>query len=141
MKIMALDVGRSRIGVALSDPDQVLALPHSTLERTSSNQDITTLLDMAIDNHVQEIVVGLPLSLSGSIGPQAREVNYFVRDLSSVADVPITTLDERYSTVEAERLLRQTGKSPSENRSDVDSIAATIILQTYLDSKKFTLGE
>ena len=138
---MALDVGRSRIGVALSDPDQVLALPHSTLERTSSNQDITTLLDMAIDNHVQEIVVGLPLSLSGSIGPQAREVNYFVRDLSSVADVPITTLDERYSTVEAERLLRQTGKSPSENRSDVDSIAATIILQTYLDSKKFTLGE
>ena len=133
---MALDVGRSRIGVAFSDPDQTLALPHAAIDRSSEPEDITAVLDLARESRVEEIVVGLPLSLSGEAGPQAREVNRFARSLSARAEVPVTTLDERYSTVQAERLMREAGQQPSRNRSDVDAMAAAIILQSYLDSRR-----
>lgn len=136
MKIMALDVGRSRIGVAFSDPDQTLALPHAAIDRASETDAVTAVLDLAEENGVQEIVVGLPLSLSGEAGPQAREVTGFARSLSARAEVPVTTMDERYSTVEAERLIRQAGQQPSRNRAGVDAMAAAIILQSYLDSRR-----
>lgn len=136
MKIMALDVGRSRIGVAFSDPDQTLAFPHAAIDRASEPEDIAAVLDLAQESDVQDIVVGLPLSLSGEAGPQAREVTRFARSLSARAEVPVTTLDERYSTVQAERLMRQAGQQPSRNRPDVDAMAAAIILQSYLDSRR-----
>ena len=133
---MALDVGRSRIGVAFSDPDQTLAFPHAAIDRASEPEDIAAVLDLAQESDVQDIVVGLPLSLSGEAGPQAREVTRFARSLSARAEVPVTTLDERYSTVQAERLMRQAGQQPSRNRPDVDAMAAAIILQSYLDSRR-----
>ena len=136
MKIMALDVGRSRIGVAFSDPDQTLAFPHAAIGRASEPEDVAAVLDLARENRVQEIVVGLPLSLSGEMGPQAREVTGFAKSLSARAEVPVTTLDERYSTVEAERLLREAGQQPSRNRSEVDAMAAAIILQSFLDARR-----
>ena len=136
MKIIALDVGRSRIGVALSDPDHLLALPLTTIERTAEPEDIAAILDLVDENEADEIVVGMPLSLSGQVGPQAREVVAFVKSLSAAADVPVVTLDERYSTVEAERLLREAGHKPSKSRARVDAVAATVVLQSYLDSRR-----
>ena len=135
---MALDVGRKRIGVALSDPSGLLAYPLTTIERSSQSVDIDSVLSLAAEHDAEEIVVGLPLSLSGEEGPQARQVARFIEGLTDRAVVGVRALDERYSTVEAERLMRQAGEQPSRDRARVDAVAATVILQAYLDSKKAT---
>ena len=136
MRVLALDVGEKRIGVALSDPDGILASPHSTITSTSEADDIDAVLRLAVGNGAEEIVVGLPVSLSGKIGPQARVVRRFAEILSGRASVPVTTVDERYSTVEAERLIREAGGQPSRDRGSVDAAAAAVVLQSYLDSRK-----
>ncbi len=134
MRVMALDLGRKRIGVALSDPTGALASPHSTLDSTSQDGDIEAVLRMVSENDVGLVVVGLPLSLSGGMGPQAREASGFARALAQRAGVPVRVLDERLSTVQAERLLREAGVKPSRERARVDAAAAAVILQSYLDS-------
>lgn len=134
MRVLALDVGQARIGVALSDPEGLLAFPLSTIGRTAESEDIDAVLRLVAENEVGVILVGLPLSLSGREGPQARRVAQFTKVLSARADVPVKTLDERYSTVEAERLIREAGSQPSKARSRVDAVAAAVILQSYLDS-------
>ena len=134
MRVLALDVGDKRIGIALSDPTRLLASPLTTITRRSEPEDIDSVLRLAKENTVEEIVVGLPLSLSGRAGPQARKVTGFTKRLSERAAVPVKSVDERYSTAQAERLLRQAGAKPSEDRARVDAAAAAVILQSYLDS-------
>ena len=136
MRVLALDVGEKRIGVALSDPTGLLASPLTTISSTSESRDIDAVLRLAVEHEVEEIIVGLPLSLSGRLGPQAKQVARFVGSLSKRADVEVKTLDERYSTAEAERLLRQAGVEPSRERARVDAAAAAVVLQAYLDSKR-----
>ena len=133
---MALDVGQKRIGVALSDPTGVLASPLTTIQRRSDSGDIGSVLSLAAEHAVEEVVVGLPLLLTGLPGEQARRVARFTRSLAARAPVPVKTLDERYTTVEAERLLRQAGVKPSRNRARVDAVAAAVILQAYLESRR-----
>ena len=132
---MALDVGERRIGVALSDPTGLIASVLTTVTRTSEAEDIKTVLRLAAENGVGEIVVGLPLSLSGGMGPQARLVSGFTETLSRKVSVEVKSLDERYSSVEAERLLREGGIQPSRDRARVDAVAAAVVLQSYLDSR------
>ena len=136
MRVLALDVGGRRFGVAIGDVETGLAVPLTAFQRASEPQDIEAVRRLVDENDVQEIVVGLPLSLSGRMGPQAQEVSCFVEALRERVCVQVRTVDERYSTVEAERRLTEAGVKASRDRPRLDSAAATIILQSYLDSRR-----
>ena len=131
MRALGLDVGDARIGLALSDPTGMLASPFGFVERGPS--DIEEIVALAADNDVVEIVVGLPLSMSGDSGTQAGKVRAFIRDLRSQTDLPIKTVDERLSTVQAQGMLHQSGRRRRRDRGHLDAAAAAVILQTYLD--------
>ncbi len=131
--VLALDVGDRRIGVAACDPTGTLASPVTTIERSHEVSDIAAVLALASERGAAEIVVGMPLSMSGARGRQARKVEAFTRALASAAPVPVNVIDERLSSAQAERLMREAGRRPSVNRALVDAAAATVILQAYLD--------
>ena len=134
MKVMALDVGEKRIGVAVSDATGLLASPVTAIESEDEPERLEAVLALAAEHEVGEIVVGLPLSLSGRTGPQARQVLRFTSVLAARTAVPVTTVDERYSTVEAQRLLRDAGVEVSRDKGRLDAAAAAVVLQSYLDS-------
>lgn len=138
MRVLALDVGDRRIGLAVSDTMGLIASPLEAIVRTSQEEDVGQVLAVARENDVVEIVVGMPLTLSGEVGSQAKRVNSFRGDLKRRAGVKVRSVDERYSTVEAERLMREAGAKPSRDRAKVDSAAAAVILQSYLDSRRST---
>ena len=136
MRILALDIGERRIGVALSDPGGLLATPLTAIHRRRQAEDIDEVLRLVDEHDAERIVVGLPLELSGRRGTQAGRVSAFVRAMAERTQVPVDTVDERYSTVQAQRQLRESGVKPSRNRARVDAAAAAIILQSYLDSQR-----
>ena len=129
-------MGQRRIGLALSDATGSLATPLGYILRTKLNHDIEKVLGHALEWEAGEIIVGMPFSLNGQIGPQARKVHGFVRRLQQRTDLPVTTVDERFSTAEAERMMRQAGRKPSRHKGEVDAAAAAVILQEYLDKQK-----
>lgn len=134
MRILALDVGGRRIGCAISDPEGRMAFPSTTLHRHSLPEDVQAVLDLARRLQAQAILVGLPVSLSGGMGPQAEEVMAFVEMLRQASPLPVETWDERLTTLEAERLLREAGHKPSREKARRDAAAATVLLQSYLDA-------
>ena len=132
MRSLALDVGEKGIGLAMSDADGLMAHPRGALVRKGEEKDIEAILDMIRAEGVERVVVGLPRSLNGSLGPQARTILAFVEALKGKAPVPVEVWDEKLSTAEAQRLLLEAGhRRPSKAR--LDAAAATIILQGYLD--------
>jgi putative Holliday junction resolvase len=139
MRFMGLDVGDKRIGVALSDESALIASPRETLERRGNQKDIAHLLELARREEVSEILVGMPLKLDGSTGPQADKVSRFVEALRAASPIPITTWDERLSTVGAERAMIEADVSRAKRRGAVDRVAAALILQSYLDAKRADL--
>ncbi|HAZ31277.1 MAG TPA: Holliday junction resolvase RuvX [Dehalococcoidia bacterium] len=136
MRILGLDVGDRRIGVAMSDPMGILASALTVIEREGDGTDVESILDMIKENEVGCIVVGLPRSMDGSIGKQAAKTNAFVEDLAELTDVPIKMWDERLSTVIAEGLLKDAGKDRRQMKKRRDAAAAAVILQWYLDSTR-----
>jgi putative holliday junction resolvase len=131
--ILALDFGRARIGVAISDDLQLLAHPLETIptkERPESR--IARIVD---DKHVDHIVAGVPRQMNGQIGTAATEVLQFVEKLRAILPCPVVTWDERLTTVAAHRALRDAGKKTRHTRGYVDQVAAQMILQSYLDSR------
>ena len=136
MRILALDIGERRIGVALSDPSGLLATPLTTIHRRHHTADVDEVLRLVDEHDAERVVVGLPLELSGRRGTQAGRVSAFVRAMAERTQVPVETVDERYSTVQAQRQLRESGVKPSRDRARVDAAAAAIILQSYLDSQR-----
>jgi putative Holliday junction resolvase len=132
--MLALDVGDRRIGVAMSDPIGILASPLTTIQRRSEDEDVQSVLDLVAEHDVGEIVIGLPLTLSGERGTQARRAGRFKNALAARTAVTLNDQDERYSTVQAERLMRESGVEPSRERGRVDAAAAAVILQAYLDA-------
>ncbi len=130
---VGVDVGERRIGLARSDALGLLASPAGTLRRTVHSADIESILHFASESGALEIVVGMPISMSGDEGPQARRTAEFARSLAAQSHVPVRLQDERLSTVEAEAKLRAAGRRPSMDREAVDSAAAAVILQRYLD--------
>lgn len=128
--VLALDIGDVRIGVALSDQERRIAVPLTTLSAAESwTSQVAALV---VDNDAVLVVVGLPYSMSGERGPRADVVQSAVDDLASVLDVPITTHDERLSTVEAHRRLLEAGIRGRRQREVVDSMAAAVILEAFL---------
>jgi putative Holliday junction resolvase len=135
MRILALDVGDRRIGVSMSDPEQIIASPLTVIERDENSSAIDAIIDLVDQYDVKRIVVGLPYSLDGSVGRQAEKVKDFVDKLSQKVNTRIDFWDERLSTVAAERLLSESGDKKAK-RLRRDDAAAAFILQGYLDSLK-----
>jgi putative Holliday junction resolvase len=136
MRILGLDVGDSRIGVAISDPVEIIATPLTVITRDNDSATIDTIVRLVDQYDVKQIVIGLPYSLDGSLGLQANKVKDFVDKLSQSTGVSIELRDERLSTVAAERLLRGAGNKRAKEKSRLDAAAAAFILQGYLDSLK-----
>jgi putative Holliday junction resolvase len=141
MRIMGLDIGDKRIGVALCDPDEILASPHSTIVRKTDEQAIQSIIDIALQNNVKCIVAGVPYSMDGSIGKQAAEVITFIEKISQSIEIPVEMQDERLSTVAAENLLKEAGRRRNKLKDRRDSAAAAYILQGYLDKQRFTIHD
>ena len=136
MRLLSLDVGDRRIGIALSDPLGITATPLPAVDRKRVRDASAAVLSLAREHEVEGIVVGFPLTLSGEAAHQAAKVRDFVRILESQTELPVVAVDERFSTQEAERLLRSTGRRPrSRDKGAVDSAAAAVILQTYLNAQ------
>ena len=131
--ILALDFGRARIGVAISDDLQLLAHPLVTIPTKDRPESrIARIVD---DKHVDHIVAGIPRQMNGQIGTAAIEVLQFVEKLRAILSCPVVTWDERLTTVAAQRALRDAGKKTRHTRGYVDQVAAQMILQSYLDSR------
>ena len=137
-KLMALDLGERRIGLAVSGPGG-LALPAGHIVRTKLAQDVQQVIASAQERQAQGIVVGIPYTLDGETGPSAKLARGFIRALRRAigADEPLSIheMDERFTSVEAEGLLRESGVQPSRERASVDEVAAVLILQRFLVSQ------
>ena len=114
----------------------MLALPAGHLDRGKLRHNIGRILDLARQREVEGIVVGVPYTLSGELGHQAKRVQGFIRALEKHTDLPVHTVDERFTSFEAEGLLREAGRQPSRQRGVVDAAAATLILQRFLDQSR-----
>jgi putative holliday junction resolvase len=136
-RVLGVDLGSKRIGLALSDPGRIVASPHDVLQRgRDRTEDHRAIVAIARDADVTTIVVGLPLSLSGAYGPAARAVREEVEELRSSAGAGLEVLlhDERLTTVTAEAALRQGRLRRDERRHIVDKVAAAVMLQAWLES-------
>jgi putative holliday junction resolvase len=136
MRIMALDVGNRRTGVALSDPTGTLAQGITVVQHRSREADASALATIAHENEVVEIVVGLPLLLSGKPGEQARGARRLGSELRKVSGLPVTYWDERLTTAAAHRLMHEAGIPGRRQAERIDAAAAELILQNYLDWRK-----
>ena len=138
MRVLALDVGERRVGIAISDPTGTVARPLQTLVRGSREEDWVTIAALVAEHDVGLVVVGQPLSLDGTEGPQARQVARYADALAARLPIPIVPWDERFTTVTADEIIRQIHKGKKRRahaKSEVDAIAAAVILQSYLDSQ------
>lgn len=132
MRILGLDVGQKRIGIALSDPLGWTAQGHSVLQRNLQD-DMARLKTLCQENEVDLIVVGWPLNMNGTEGPKALEIQQFARELKQFTGLPVELWDERLTTVTAEKVLIQADVSRRKRKQVIDKMAATFILQSYLD--------
>ncbi len=137
-RILAIDWGERRVGVALSDESRIIASPHSVFKRSHQlKADLGKIQDLVVRNEVGVIVVGVPILFDGSIGPAASKVLEVVEQLSRYVDIPVTTWDERLSTAEAEKALIGGDVSRKKRKGLIDQVAASLFLQTFLDSGKW----
>jgi putative holliday junction resolvase len=134
LRIIALDIGEARTGVAVSDPDGRVATPLTVLATPEILADPAVLARIVEDYEARVLVVGLPLTLAGEEGPQARRVRSIAERLARGLRVDVEFFDERLSSAEAERVLASAGATGGERRAAVDKLAAAIVLQTYLDA-------
>ncbi|MGH9540805.1 MAG: Holliday junction resolvase RuvX [Terriglobales bacterium] len=135
-RVIALDVGEKRIGMAVSDPLGITAQGLETLERRNRSDDLARLVALARQYEIRAWLVGLPLHLSGNEGRQAEKIREFAARLQKVTQLPVEFQDERLTTVEATRVLRQAALSRAKNRRAVDRLAAVVLLQSYLDRQR-----
>lgn len=131
-RIMGLDVGERRIGVALSDPQGILATPLDIID-AAEPQALDTIRNLISQYNVQRLVVGMPRSLSGDLGPQAQATLGFIERLKSRISIPVDTWDERLSTVAADRAMAEAGTKARKKKGMRDAVAAALVLQSYLD--------
>ncbi len=134
-RALGLDLGERRIGVAVSDSEGLVATPLTVLERSGSRKrDHKAIAELVDEYEAGVVVVGMPLSLDGGAGPAARGAEQEAQQLGSALGVPVLTYDERLTTVIAEQALAEAGLSGKARRRRVDMVAASVILQGWLDS-------
>jgi putative Holliday junction resolvase len=131
---MGLDVGDRRIGIALSDALGITAQRLTVVERTAYAKDIAALTSLMAEHHVDALVVGLPLTMAGEVGPQARKVMRLIHGLKEATGLPVHVLDERLTTAQSQRMLITMDTSRRRRKELVDQVAAQLILQAFLDT-------
>jgi putative holliday junction resolvase len=136
VRIMALDVGARRIGVAVSDPLGITAQGLDTIQRKNKRHDLGALKQVLAEYQIREVVLGLPLRLSGAEGTQSEKMRRFADDLRLHLGVIVHLWDERWTSTEANRLLRETDLSIEKRAKAVDRMAATLILQSWLEARQ-----
>lgn len=133
MRFLGIDLGDKRVGVATADSLVGVAVPHSTIRRTGDRQVIAELRALAADSEAEVLVVGEPRRLDGTVGPAAERARAFAQKLGQACGLPVLTVNESLTSVEAERRLRAAGVDPRNHPERVDATAAQIILQEALD--------
>ncbi|MHB0975873.1 MAG: Holliday junction resolvase RuvX [Candidatus Aquicultorales bacterium] len=142
MRALGLDIGDVRIGVALSDPDGLIAQPLEIIDRkTSASDGIGRIKELVDEYEADEIVAGLPLTMEGEPGPQAKAVTEYVRELERIVGVPIKLWDERLTTVMVDRTMVSADVKRRKRKKLVDQLAAAVILQGYLDARRMRKKE
>jgi putative holliday junction resolvase len=134
-RVLALDLGKRRIGLALSDELGLTAQGLPTLERTKIREDLARLSELASEKNVSLLLIGNPMHMSGREGRQAEHARDFGARLQTATGLPVQFWDERLTTVEAQRVLRESGVSIEKRARAVDRLAAVILLESYLDSR------
>jgi putative Holliday junction resolvase len=139
VRALGLDVGERRVGIAISDPTGTVVRPLQTLIRGSREEDFAAIAALVAEHQVELVVVGQPLSLDGTEGPQARRIARYAQLLADQLTVPIVFYDERYTTAVAEEIMLQSRskrrRRQARSEGGLDAIAAAVILQSYLDSQ------
>ena len=141
MKAMGIDFGLARIGIALSDDTKFLASPYLTYKRKGNEEDVRYFVDLVKTKNVDEIVCGLPMNMNGEEQEIALKTREFMNEIKQVLDVKIEFVDERLCSLLAEDMLKQTEKDWKKRKEKLDSVAASIILQDYLDGKTVNVEE
>lgn len=134
MRILGLDIGEKVIGAAISDPLKTIAQGIESIRRISIKEDIENIKRLINDYEVEKLVIGLPKMMNGKLGIQAQKVINFVQQLENEIDVPIIMTDERLTTVIADKVLIEGNMRRKKRKQAIDKVAATLILQGYLDS-------
>lgn len=135
MRIMALDIGKVRCGIAISDPAERVASPLCVLPTKEVQSNAPSFRRICQDWEPEMVVSGLPLTMKGEMGPQAKQIKQIAQDIARRLNLPLEFSDERLSSSEAKRILREKGYSEREMRGKVDMIAASVFLQSWLDSR------
>ena len=139
MRLLGLDVGDVRIGIAVCDSLEIAAFPVGVVRRVGSlKRDVAAVAALATEQEAEGVVIGLPLSLNGDVGPQAQKTQGFAKVLANVFPMPVVLWDESLSSVEAEELLIAQGVSRAKRRERIDQTAAALILESYLAHRRAT---
>ena len=136
MKYIAFDIGDKRIGIAVSDPFGEMALPLETYYRKNFKKDIEYLVKIAKDRYADVIVCGLPLNFDGSKSEQTLKTESFIEELKKNTEIKVVTEDERFTTLEARRLLLEADMRRQDRKAVIDKVAASYILETYMLKQK-----
>lgn len=134
-RILAMDVGDKTIGLAISDPLGITAQGLKTIKRTNLQEDLEEIREVLNNYDVDHVVLGLPINMNGTIGPQGDKVKEFAKNLERKLGLKVKFEDERLTTVSAERILIEADMSRKKRKEVIDTVAATYILQTYLDRR------
>ena len=137
---LGLDIGLKRVGIAGCDGTGLIATGITTLVRSSFDRDVAYLRELVSQRRVQILVAGLPYSLSGELGAQARQVQKYATRIATALELPLEYVDERLTSVEAEELMKGAGISVSQNKGSIDRKAAALILQQWLDERRQKIG-
>lgn len=134
-RILGIDYGDKRCGIALSDPMQIIASAHDVIANTGMDNVVKAVVDICRDREVERIVIGWPMNMDGSVGASAQKVTTFVEKLAPVAGMEIVRWDERMTTQTAEAALIEAGTRREKRKGVIDKVAAQVLLQHYLDSR------
>ena len=135
MRYLGIDLGEIKVGLAHADSSIMLALPIGTLVPSKNVDDIRWIMPIIEEYSIEEIVIGLPFLMDGSVGHQALRVKEFIRIFTEQVGLPVHEWDERLTTYQAQKLLKESGLSPSKRKDKEDSLVASLLLQSFLDSK------
>ena len=134
-RILGIDYGERRIGLALSDPLGIIAKPLKVIDRKTTPNYKSAIIEIIEEKKVIEIVIGLPVTMRGEYSNQTKTVQNFINEISGICNIPVTNIDERLSSIAAKKALHEQGVKTGHEKGRVDETAAAIILQEYLDSQ------
>ena len=135
-RVIGIDLGTRRIGVAITDALAMTAQPHATIDRHGGQRDLDAIATLVRDFDAERVVLGLPLSPEGEVGRAAKSVQAFAERLRAALAVPVDLIDESFSTVEAEDVLLRADLSRARRKQVVDRVAAAVILQRWLETRR-----